>query len=100
MVTAIEYIEQSADACGGKPRIVGTRIRVQDIAVLHDRLGMSADEIVSNYKQLTLSAVYSALAFYHEHREEIDADIVRGKQLADDLRQKFPSKLTRPKPAS
>lgn len=93
MATAVEYIEQSAEACGGKPRILGTRIRVQDIAILHDRLGMSADDIVSSYRQLSLPAVYSALAYYHEHRAEIDADIVHSKQLADDLRDKYPSKL-------
>ena len=36
-----EYIEIAADVRSGKPRIAGTRIAVEDIAVLHLKLGYS-----------------------------------------------------------
>jgi hypothetical protein len=36
---------------------------------------MSPDEIVSAYPSLTPSDVYAALAYYHDHRADIDADI-------------------------
>mgnify|MGYP001340842208 CR=1 FL=1 len=72
------HIEQSPDICGGKPRIAGSRIRVQDIVVWHERMGMSADEIVSRYPQLTLAGVYAGLAYYHDHRTEIDAQMDAG----------------------
>ena len=34
---------------GGKPRIAGHRITVSDVAIWHERMGMSPDEIVSEY---------------------------------------------------
>ncbi|WP_335134149.1 DUF433 domain-containing protein [Nostoc sp.] len=35
--------------CGGKPRIAGHRIRVQDIVIWHEGMGLSPDEIVDHY---------------------------------------------------
>jgi len=69
-----QHIESTPNVCGGKPRIAGHRIRVQDV-VLWTEQGQSADEIVSSFPQLTLADVYAALAFYHDHQAEIDADI-------------------------
>ena len=72
--TIASHIEITPDVCGGKPRIAGHRIRVQDV-VLWTEEGRSADEIVADFPQLSLSDVYAALAFYHDHRDEIDKDI-------------------------
>jgi uncharacterized protein (DUF433 family) len=74
MRTIASHIEITPGTCAGKPRIAGHRIRVQDIALWTEE-GQSADEIVAEYPQLTLSDVYAALAYYHDHREEIDGDI-------------------------
>jgi uncharacterized protein (DUF433 family) len=71
----------------------GHRIRVQHIVIWHERLGYSPDEIVSHYPQLTLADVYAALAYYHDHREEIDRDIREGGELALPLQRQMPSKL-------
>jgi uncharacterized protein (DUF433 family) len=68
-------IVSTPDTCGGKPRIVGHRVTVKHIVLDHQRQGLSPDEIVSAYPSLTLSDVYAALAYYHDHRAEIDADI-------------------------
>jgi uncharacterized protein (DUF433 family) len=68
-------IVSTPGTCGGKPRIDGHRITVKHIVLDHQRGGMSPDEIVSAYPSLTLSDVYAALAFYHDHRADIDADI-------------------------
>jgi uncharacterized protein (DUF433 family) len=87
------HIEVSPGTCGGKPRVAGTRIRVQDIAVWHERMGLSADEIVSRYPQLTLAGVYAALAYYHDHREPIDAQMEAGQKLVAEMRRLYPSKL-------
>ena len=43
---AKDHIEATPGTCGGKPRIAGTRIRVQDVYVWHELQGLSADEIV------------------------------------------------------
>ena len=69
--TIAEHIEITPGVCGGKPRIAGTRIRVQDVVVWTEQ-GRSPDEIVTGYPHLTLADVYAALAYYHDHRAEID----------------------------
>jgi len=66
---------------------------VQDIALWHERLGQSADEIVSKFPQLSLTSVYEALAYYHAHRHEIDEQMRQGEDLAEALKAKYPSKL-------
>ena len=76
MATAPEkiHIESSPGVCGGKPRIAGSRVRVQDVVVWTEA-GQSPDEIVGSFPHLTLADVYAALAYYHDHRESIDSQI-------------------------
>ncbi len=42
----VEHIVATPGTCGGKPRIVGHRIRVQDIAILHEDCGYLPDEVM------------------------------------------------------
>ena len=79
--------------CGGRPRIDGHRITVEDIAIWHERMGISPDEIVSSHPSITLSDVHAALAYYYEHRQQIDADIAAGEQFVAELKAKSPSLL-------
>ncbi|MEM1172649.1 MAG: DUF433 domain-containing protein, partial [Cyanobacteria bacterium P01_H01_bin.35] len=58
--TITEHIEISPGICGGKPRIAGHRIRVEDIVICHEKMGLSPDEIVSQYPSITLADVYAA----------------------------------------
>ena len=87
-----QRIVRTPDICGGKPRIAGHRITVQNIAIWHDRLGWSADEIASEY-DLELADIYAALAYYFAHREEINQSIREGKAFVEEMRRKTPSKL-------
>ena len=80
------HIISTPDTLGGKPRIAGHRISVQDVAIWHERMGMSADEIATEYG-LTLGEVYAALSYYHDHREEIDARIREGAARVEELKQ-------------
>ena len=70
-----EYIAIKSGFCGGKPHLLGHRIKVQHVAVWHEKMGLAPEEIVASHEGLSLSAVYAALAYYHAHRAEIDADI-------------------------
>jgi uncharacterized protein (DUF433 family) len=79
-------IVSTPGTCGGRPRIDGHRITVEDVAIWHERMGMSPDEIVSAYPTITLSEVYAALSYYHENREWIDADIEEGRRFAEAMR--------------
>ena len=66
------HIETVSSKCGGKPVITGTRIRVWDVFVHHERLGKSPDEIVRAYPHITLADVHAALAYYWDHKDQID----------------------------
>jgi uncharacterized protein (DUF433 family) len=76
---------------GGKPRIAGHRITVSDVAIWHERMGMSPDEIVSEYPSITLSDVHAALAYYFDHRDDVDREIRDGEEFAEKLRAGAPS---------
>lgn len=70
---------------GGRPRIAGTRIAVDHIAVLWNQ-GIGAAEIVDSiYEHLTLGQVFAALAYYHENRAAVDARIAEEAALYDRL---------------
>lgn len=89
-----EHIEITPGVAGGKPRIAGRRITVQNISIWHERMGRSADEIATEY-DLTLADVCAALTYYFDHREEIDNSIRDGEVFAEALRERTPSKLSR-----
>ena len=54
-------------------------------------MGMSPDEIVSQYPSITLSDVYAALAYYHDRFEEIRQQIQEDEAFAKELQAKTPS---------
>src|SRR5262245_13636101 len=87
-----QHIEGIANIAGGKPRIVGHRITVQNVVIWHERMGLSADEIASAYG-LTLADVYAALAYYYDHRAEIYEAMRADGTLVAELRSQTPSKL-------
>jgi uncharacterized protein (DUF433 family) len=86
-----EHIEIMHDGGRSEARIAGHRIRVLDVAIWHERLGMTPDEIVDQYPTLTLADVYAALAHYWDYRETIDAAIAAEEALAAELRRRIPS---------
>ena len=66
-----ERIIKSPEIFNGKACIAGHRIRVMDIVIWHENLGMSPDEIVVAYPELSLSDVHAALAYYFGNVDEI-----------------------------
>ena len=90
--TLDRHIKVTPDVASGKPRIAGRRITVQNIVIWHEWMGRSADEIATEY-DLTLADVYTALAYYYDHRSEIDVAIEDGEAFVETLRQQIPSKV-------
>lgn len=86
------HIEITVGVASGKPRIAGHRITVQNVVIWHEWMGLSADEIAAEYG-LTLSEVYAALAYYYDHRAEIDDSIRADQAFVEELRRLTPSKL-------
>lgn len=57
-------------------------------------MGRTVEEIADTYN-LSLSDVYAALAYYHDHREEIDKSILDGEKLVEEMKKEIPSKLNK-----
>ncbi len=83
------YIVQDRGICGGQPRIDGTRIKVQHIALEYERLGWTADQICDAHPGLTLAQIHAAISYYYDHREEIDDSIRKDEKFADQLREEL-----------
>ena len=85
------HVVATPGICGGKPRIAGHRISVQNIVVWHERGGLTPDEIVAEHPGITLADVHAALAYYWDHAEDIRADIRAAEKVAEELRAHSPS---------
>jgi uncharacterized protein (DUF433 family) len=87
-----DHIETTPDTRGGKPRIQGTRITVADVVLMHRRLGRALEEIAGTY-DLSLAAVYAAMAYYYDHQSEIDRSLDQEEEVAEAFKQNNPSPL-------
>lgn len=82
---AFEYIVKEPGYCNGKAAIGSTRVRVNNVVFLHKR-GRTPDEIREEYPDLTHAQIYAALAYYHDHKDEIEAELVED-EAADERYQ-------------
>ena len=83
------HIEIAPDVRGGRPRITGTRITVADIVIMNLRLGKSLEEIAGKYN-LDLADTHAAMAYYYDHRSEIDGSIEADEAFAEAFRHNNP----------
>jgi uncharacterized protein (DUF433 family) len=70
----------------GVPFVAGTQIKVVEIVMDQIAHGWDADEIHRQHPNLTLSQIHSALAYYYDHRREIDEDIERRLRETERIR--------------
>ena len=61
----------------GVTYVRGSRVPLESLVWLW-RAGQSAEEIREAYSTLTLSEVYGAIAYYLDHREEVDQQVSLG----------------------
>jgi hypothetical protein len=78
------------------------RLRVAMLAADHIWRGWSADELFRHYPYLTLGEIHAALAYYFDHREEIDTELLEECRDADAWKKAHPTsaKLLRLKMAA
>ena len=74
-------IVSTPGTCGGKPRIDGHRIKVQDVVLWHVDMGRSIEDILEGYPGLDRAKIEVALAYYEAHREEIRAALKRDEEI-------------------
>lgn len=71
----------------GIPRIVGTNIKVIEVVLDKIAYGWSAEEIHNQHPHLSLGQIHSALAYYWDHQETLDADMQRRFEVVEKLRK-------------
>lgn len=86
------HIVRTEGICGGKPRIRGRRVRVQDIAYYSERCGWTPDRIATEL-ELTLGQVHAALSYYFDNIDEIRQDMRRSTELREHLASTTPSRV-------
>lgn len=71
------YTVRSTGVRSGNPSVEGTRIAVHDVISLLQN-GETVDTLRTNcFPQLTRAQVYECLAYYEDHRGEIDLLVAR-----------------------
>jgi uncharacterized protein (DUF433 family) len=89
----VSRIEKTEGVCGGRACIAGHRVRVADIVVWHEKRGYCPDEIVEMFPGISLADVHAALAYYFDHRQEIEDDFKDADQWAQQVKASIPSKI-------
>ena len=64
-----------------------------DIVAATERLALSPDEVCDQYPELTLAQIHSALAYYYDHREEIQAEIQAERNAVDRFQRDHPDQV-------
>lgn len=76
------------------PMIAGTTMKVIELVLAQLAYGWSPEELHFQFPYLTLGQIHSALAYYWDHREELDQDIERRLESINQLRRSLgPSPL-------
>lgn len=78
----------------GVPVIAGTNTKVIELVQEVYAWGWSPEEICYQHPYLTLGQVHSALAYYWDHKDELDADILRRNERLEQLKHEIgPSQI-------
>ena len=70
--TRYEHIQVTEDQV---PMIVGTTMKVVELITNHLAYGWSPEELHFQHPYLSMGQIHSALAYYWDHKIELDRDI-------------------------
>jgi uncharacterized protein (DUF433 family) len=84
-IDPVGHIVRSPGVMSGRPRIAGSRVRVSDIAAQRYFHGFTPEEIAGEhvYPWVSLADVYAALAYYCDHKDEIDREADADEAFAE-----------------
>ena len=86
--TAYAHINKDPKVCGGNACIDGTRIRVMDIVCLLQE-GHVPEQMLNVFSApLTLGQVHAALAYYYDHRDEIEVAFAEEDEIDADTERR------------
>jgi uncharacterized protein (DUF433 family) len=80
--TAYRYLVNLPGVCGGRAIIANTRIGVHDVMGLMLN-GAAIEDVLRSFPDLTKAQIYECLAYYEDHRTEIDALVA--EQMSETL---------------
>jgi uncharacterized protein (DUF433 family) len=84
--TSTEYKYIQIDD-SGIPIIANSTMKVTELITSVKAYSWSPEELHVNYPHLSMSQIYSALAYYWDHKVDMDAEIERLDQWATIARQ-------------
>ena len=76
VTTETKYAHIEIDDAG-VPIIGGTRTKVIELVLERIAHGESPEQLREDHPYLSLGQIYSALAYYADHQQELDAEITR-----------------------
>lgn len=92
-IPTITYEHVQLDSLG-VPFIAGTTMKVVELVMAQIAHGWSPEELHFQHPYLSLGQIHSALAYYWDHKAELDADIEQRWQWAEQMRREAgPSSL-------
>jgi uncharacterized protein (DUF433 family) len=85
-LTATEYKHIQLDE-GNIPTLAGTTMKVVELIIPIKAYGWTPENLHEQHPYLTMGQIHSALAYYWDHREELDADMAKRYQFTEKLRR-------------
>lgn len=74
------HITHNPAVCGGSAVIGGTRFSVRSVVMYVLHHGLTTEELVSRFPNITLAQVHDALAYYYDNRDAIDQEIIENTE--------------------
>ena len=91
--TRYEHIQVTEDQV---PMIVGTTMKVVELITNHLAYGWSPEELHFQHPYLSMGQIHSALAYYWDHKTELDQDIEERLESVDQIQKAtLPSSLVK-----
>lgn len=73
------------------PIITGTTVKVVELVAERKAYGWSPEELYFQHPHLSLGQIYSALAYYWDHTEQLESDMERRLRFVAQARAEAPS---------
>jgi uncharacterized protein (DUF433 family) len=81
--TAYKHIELTED---GQAILFNSQIKVKQLALEHTAWGYDPEALLEAHSPLTMAQILSALAYYYDHKEALDAEIGSDQERTEQLR--------------
>lgn len=89
----VHHIVKTPGVMGGRARIKGTRISVMNVISSCEVEGWTPQDYQRSFHWLSLADVYAAFAYYHDHRAELEAELVADDALVEEFKRQHPESV-------